>query len=59
MRDNEKRALIRALLTQAWSVEEARTEYNRTKSGSSKIALDKAEKEFHTLLKEIEGGVSK
>jgi hypothetical protein len=56
--DQAKRVQIRALLQWAWAVENARTEYNRTKAGSSKIALDKAEKEFHTLLKEIEGDVS-
>ena len=57
--DSEKRALIRALLDMAWSVEQARIEYRKTDSGLSKKALTKAEKEFDQLLKEIEGhGVS-
>ena len=53
--DSEKRAQIRALLDMAWSVEQARIEYRRDKTGISKKALAKAEKEFDKLMKEIEG----
>lgn len=53
--DSEKRAQIRALLDMAWSVEQARIEYRQSKTGLSKKALAKAEKEFDQLLKEIEG----